>query len=177
MELNNILSELFDEFITSLVNNGTIDALRSNMVISDVNQKIIRDIANKNEPLTDSDVVIAMHIMGPLERDNATMNPFDSNDDDWTSDMIDDYAEHLRNYLYTYKESATDIDPSIDPNEMHKGPMAQDIEKVAPDCVKETSDGTKVVDGNRLALVNAGAIGELSRRILAIEERMNGGRI
>ena len=52
--------------------------------------------------------------------------------------------------------------------------MAQDIEKVAPDCVKETSQGVKVVDGNRLALVNAGVIGDLARRLIELEDKING---
>ena len=52
--------------------------------------------------------------------------------------------------------------------------MAQDIEQVAPDCVKETDKGVKVVDGNRLALVNAGVIGDLARRLLHLEEVVNG---
>ena len=85
---------------------------------------------------------------------------------------MESYAEHLKNYIYTYKPEARNIDPSIDPNEQHAGPMAQDIEKVAPDCVKETSEGVKVVDGNRLALVNAGLIGDLSRKIIQLERRI-----
>ena len=88
--------------------------------------------------------------------------------------MLDKYAQHLHNYLYTYKESAKQVDPSIDPSEKHIGPMAQDIEQVAPDCVKETDQGVKVVDGNRLALVNAGVIGDLARRLLHLEEVVNG---
>ena len=64
------------------------------------------------------------------------------------------------------------VDPSIDPEEVHRGPMAQDIEKVAPDCVRETPDGIKVVDGNRLALVNAGVIGDLARRLIALENKV-----
>ena len=91
---------------------------------------------------------------------------------DTEAPTIEGYAEHLKNYLYTYKPEATAIDGTIDPNEEHIGPMAQDIENVAPDCIKETPDGVKTVDGGRLALVNAGVIGELSRRLLQLEKRM-----
>lgn len=91
---------------------------------------------------------------------------------DTEAPTVEGYAEHLKNYLYTYKPEATAIDDAIDPNEEHIGPMAQDIENVAPDCIKETPEGVKTVDGSRLALVNAGVIGELSRRLLQLEKRM-----
>jgi hypothetical protein len=89
--------------------------------------------------------------------------------DDWTDDTLDKYAQHIQNFYYNYKKEAQDIDPSIDPDETHVGPMAQDIEKVNPAAVKETEDGTKVVDTSRLALMNAGAIGELARRLSELE--------
>ena len=54
--------------------------------------------------------------------------------------------------------------------------MAQDIEKVNPACIKELEDGTKVVDTSRLALMNAGVIADLSRRMDEIEEALNGRR-
>lgn len=102
-------------------------------------------------------------------------NTLDSLNEDDTS-MCDAYAQHIRNYLYTYKDSATAVDPSIDPEEEQIGPMAQDIEKVNPACVRELADGTKVVDTSRLALMNAGVIADLSRRLDAIEEVLNGRR-
>lgn len=102
-------------------------------------------------------------------------NTFDSlNDED--KSMCDAYAQHIKNYLYTYKNDATAIDPSIDPEEKQIGPMAQDIEKVNPACIKELEDGTKVVDTSKLALMNAGVIADLSRRMDEIEEALNGRR-
>lgn len=89
-----------------------------------------------------------------------------------SEDKVDDYAKYIRNFLYNYKEEATAIDPSINPNEEHCGPMAQAIEKVNPACIKETEDGTKTVDTGRLALMNAGVIGDLARRLEAIEEKV-----
>lgn len=68
-------------------------------------------------------------------------------------------------YVYNYKPEAVNVDPRIDPNEEHIGPMAQDIEQVNPACVKETSDGVKTVDTARLAMMNAGAIGDLARQL------------
>lgn len=102
-------------------------------------------------------------------------NTFDSLNDNDTS-MCDAYAQHIKNYLYTYKNDATAIDPSIDPEEKHIGPMAQDIEKVNSACIKELEDGTKIVDTSRLALMNAGVIADLSRRMNEVEEALNGRR-
>ena len=132
----------------------------------------LRSLANRNSPLTPAEVEYVSELAG---RDKRGFSPFDGDDEGVTDEMLEGYAEHLRNYLYTYKDEARDVDPSIDPEEEHAGPMAQDIEKVAPDCVKETPEGVKTVDGNRLALVNAGVIGELSRRVLELEERLNAG--
>lgn len=41
--------------------------------------------------------------------------------------------------------------------------------------VKETPEGVKTVDGNRLALVNAGVIGDLARRLIALEDKLGVG--
>ena len=93
-------------------------------------------------------------------------------DDEDTSDedtMMDRYAQNLRNYLYNYKDSAQSVDPSIDPNEEQIGIMAQDLEKVNPAFIKETPEGVKTVDTGRLALMNAGVIADLVRRIEKLE--------
>lgn len=89
----------------------------------------------------------------------------------WEDSILQEYADYIYNYLYTYKQEATKIDSSIDPNEEHVGPMAQDIEKVAPDCIIE-KNGVKTVDGNRLALINAGAIADLARKLEEVMERL-----
>lgn len=102
-------------------------------------------------------------------------NDFDSDIDDdaeWNEDVMNDYADYIRNYYYTYKDIAQDIDSSIDPTEEHLGPMAQDIEKVNPACIKETEDGIKTVDTQRLAMMNAGVIADIIRRLEALEKRM-----
>ena len=135
-----------------------------------VKDRYLREVANKGEPFTEDDI---RGIAGYAGRDESGFSPFNGDDEGVTDEMLEGYAKYLRNYLYTYKDEAQDVDPSIDPEEEHAGPMAQDIEKVAPDCVKETPEGVKTVDGNRLALVNAGVIGELSRRVLELEEKLN----
>lgn len=86
-------------------------------------------------------------------------------------DVTDAYGKFAKNFAYTYKPEATDIDPSINPEELHIGIMAQDIEKINPACIKETEEGVKTVDTGRLTLMNAGAIGDLARRLKALEEK------
>lgn len=90
-------------------------------------------------------------------------------EDRGSDDVLDKYAEHIRNYLYTYKPEATSIDNSINPEEEQIGIMAQDLEKVNPACVQETPEGIKVVDTRKLALMNAGAIGDIARRLISLE--------
>lgn len=96
------------------------------------------------------------------------------NDDDWKDDedgsVLNGYADHIKNYLYTYIPEAKKIDSSIDPNQEHIGPMAQDIEKVNPACIVETPEGVKTVDTGRLAMMNAGAIGDLARQLRELKE-------
>ena len=86
--------------------------------------------------------------------------------------VADAYGQFAKNFAYTYKPEATEIDPSIDPEEQHIGIMAQDIEKINPACIKETEEGVKTVDTGRLTLMNAGAIGDLARRLKALEEKV-----
>lgn len=125
----------------------------------------LRELANK-ESLTPDEIGMAY--------DFAQEDKYQ--DDEFDEGLADLYAKYIKNYLYTYKDEARNLDASIDPNEKHVGPMAQDIEKVAPDCVKETANGTKVVDGNRLALVNSGVIADLARRLDDLETRLFGSK-
>lgn len=85
--------------------------------------------------------------------------------DKWRDDVLDGYIKYVKNYEYTYKPEATQNDPEIDPTEKHIGILAQDIQKVNPATVKEDESGFMKVDTGRLALMNAGAIAELARRV------------
>lgn len=170
-KIQEVLAQLFSEYLASKAFEEAAGPYVGPYVISDYNQKILKRLANKKEPLSEDEVATLTYIMG---KGDGNLDPSDA--DDWSDDMVQEYADNLRNFLYTYKESATAVDPSIDPNEPHRGPMAQDIEKVAPDCVKETTQGVKVVDGNRLALVNAGVIGDLARRLIELEDKVNADR-
>lgn len=93
-------------------------------------------------------------------------------EEDWDEETMEAHADYIRNYYYTYKDIAKDIDPSIDTNEEHLGPMAQDIEKVNPACVKETPEGVKEVDTQRLAMMNTGVIADIIRRLDSMEQRL-----
>lgn len=168
-KIQEILSELFTEYLNSEDFKKVLEPYIGPYVISDLNQKTLKRFANKKEPLSEAEINMLMYIMG---KGDGNLDPSDASE--WSDDMVQEYADNLQNFLYTYKDSATEVDPSIDPEEYHRGPMAQDIEKVAPDCVKETEQGVKVVDGNRLALVNAGVIGDLSRRVIELEDKLYG---
>lgn len=143
-----------------------IDEYNYNLPWANIAGHIRRTIASKPIDLDTSDIKRAIMLMGPGD----TNIDFDS-DEDWSDDMIQEYADHLYNYLYNYTDDVHKVNPNIDTKEEHRGPMAQDIEQVAPDCIKETN-GVKTVDGDRLALINAGVIGDLSRRLIALEKEV-----
>lgn len=144
-----------------------LDLLQQDMdfMISDIRCKAIKEIVSSGKPLTQDRIIMIAEAAGDMDG----ISLFDASDDEWTEDVAKKYAEHLRNYLYTYKEEAADIDPSIDTEEEQIGIMAQDLENVNPSCVKELEDGTKVVDTNKLALMNAGVIADIVRRLEALE--------
>lgn len=167
-KIQEILSELFFEYLQSPECLQALSSCKDDYIVSDIEQKLLKQYANKKEELSPRELRVLSYIMGKDE------NASKLGDGELSDDMIQEYADNLRNFLYQYKESAVDVDPSIDPSEYHRGPMAQDIEKVAPDCVKETAQGVKVVDGNRLALVNAGVIGDLARRLIDLEDAVYG---
>ena len=177
-ELNGLFAVFLEEQLSdpSSELSQLYNWLAADQRVSDFNMKLLKGIANKKEKLSPEEAWFVSQMAG---RDDSGRHPFADMgyDDDGgaTEEQLEKYAEFLRNYLYTYKDEAQDIDPSIDPEEEHVGPMAQDIEKVAPDCVNETHEGVKKVDGQRLALVNAGVIGELARRVLELEAKVNGG--
>ena len=142
-------------------------------LLSDAEEKYVHKLASRGGPFDDDEMRFLIRMSGmQIDQDD---------DEEWSEDVLDKYAEHLRNYLYTYKDEARELDPSIDTSEKHIGIMAQDLEQVNPACVKEAANGTKVVDTARLALMNAGAIADLARdmkevkaAIALLMERNNG---
>ena len=135
--------------------------------LSDIRMKHIKEDFDNYGRCSSKDFDWLLRRIGKLKHNNREYDPFNEADweDDTDSSVLNAYADHIRNYVYTYKPEAVEIDSHIDPEQEHIGPMAQDIEQVNPACVKETADGVKTVDSARLAMMNAGAIGELARQL------------
>jgi hypothetical protein len=146
-------------------------------VVSDEDCKVIKESCNLNElaqqilesgpPFNEREIEVLTEAAGNMDDDHD----FQRDGHQWRDDVLENYAKYIQNYKYTYKPEAQQLDSSIDPNEEHIGPMAQDIEKVNPAAIKETPEGVKTVDTGRLALMNAGAIAQLAREV---EELKNG---
>lgn len=142
-------------------------------IVSDERMKYIKECIDLGLGMTPEDFRwLAKKQGGKFKFNDREYDWF--NDDDWKDDeddsVLNGYAEHIKNYLYTYIPEAKEIDASIDPNQEHIGPMAQDIEKVNPACIVETPEGVKTVDTGRLAMMNAGAIGDLARQLKELKE-------
>ena len=137
-------------------------------------KRILASVEAGNDITPEDFMFLAAVTGGKFNHDGREYDFF--NDDDWADDdgsVLDGYGEYIRNYLYTYKPEATQIDSDIDPNQEHIGPMAQDIEKVNPACIKETPEGIKTVDTARLAMMNAGAIGDIARELQDLKARLS----
>lgn len=93
------------------------------------------------------------------------------NDEETVDDeVLAKYADYVHNYLYTYNDEALKVDPTTDTEQEHIGPMAQDLQQVNPATVeKDPESGYLTVNTGRLALMNAGAIAELARRLEVLE--------
>lgn len=138
--------------------------------LSDDDAKIIHDSCDPKELLE-----AVLETKQPFSRHTAALlkEVLRGEDSLLADDTLQRYADFVKNYHYNYKPEAQDIDPAIDPNEEQIGIMAQDIEKVNPATVTEDDAGYKEVDTRRLALMNAGAIGELAREVAALKELLN----
>ncbi len=129
-------------------------------------KEIAAMILEHGSPFSRQEVIALVEAAGDMDDDHS----FSADGKAWKDDTLDKYAKYIRNYKYTYKEEAKQIDPSIDTNTEHNGPMAQDIEKVNPAAVVEDASGYKTVDTGRLALMNAGAIADLAREIQMLKD-------
>ncbi|MBO7731899.1 MAG: hypothetical protein J6S67_05085 [Methanobrevibacter sp.] len=149
-------------------NNDDIDR-----IVSDERIKLIKEILDMGLGMSDEDFNWLVKKQGGKFNFNGKEYDWYKNED-WANDNDDSvlkgYADYIKNYLYTYKPEAQKIDKSIDPEQEHIGPMAQDIEKVNPACIVETPEGVKTVDTGRLAMMNAGAIGDLARQLRELKE-------
>ncbi len=141
--------------------------------LCDARMKWIKEDWDRDGRPSREDMIWLMNQQGPFHHNDKDYDPNDyDNWDDEDGSILGAYADNIKNYVYNYKPEATQIDPNIDPNQEHIGPMAQDIEQVNPACIKETPEGVKTVDTGRLAMMNAGAIGDLAREIQALKARL-----
>lgn len=141
---------------------------RHRKTVSDARMKIIRhdfDTFGKPDP---EDFKWLMSELA--QRDDASDYGTDYDGDD--SSVLKGYAENIRNYVYNYKPEAQEINPDNDPSVTHIGPMAQDIEKVNPACISKDKNGFESVDTARVAMMNAGAIGDIARTLEDIQTRL-----
>lgn len=152
-ETNSIPKELID----TIMNSG--------------NDTVMRIIANKDGPLEADDFKFVLASAGPLD---DTHNMLTDDITSWDDSILDAYAKHIDNYLYKYRDKAKLFDNDIDTDETQIGPMAQDIEQVNPACVDTLADGTKTVDTSKLALMNAGAIADLARKLDKLLQYLEG---
>ena len=170
-------------------NPNEMDQMNSNMTVKDppsdsrvkdikqclcdARMKWIKEDWDRDGRPSREDMMWLVKQQGPFRHNDRDYDPNDY--DNWNDEdgsILGAYADNIKNYVYNYKPEATKVDPNIDPNQEHIGPMAQDIEQVNPACVKETPEGVKTVDTSRLAMMNAGAIGDLAREIQDLKARL-----
>ena len=141
--------------------------------LCDARMKWIKEDWDRDGRPSREDMIWLMNQQGPFRHNDRDYDPNDY--DNWNDEdgsILGAYADNIKNYVYNYKPEATKVDPNIDPNQEHIGPMAQDIEQVNPACIKETPEGVKTVDTGRLAMMNAGAIGDLAREVQDLKARL-----
>lgn len=149
----------------SLMNNEDRDILFDN--IEDF-EDAAKAVFNLGAPFNIREIELLSKASGDLDEDHN----FERDGDLWEDSILEKYADHVFNYEYTYNDKALEIDPNIDTEEHHIGVMAQDLEKVNPATIVEDESGYKTVDTGRLALMNAGAIGDIVRRIEELEKHV-----
>lgn len=159
----------------TVTNNPPSDARVKDIkqCLCDARMKWIKEDWDRDGKPSREDMMWLIKQNGLFHHNDKDYDPDDY--DSWGDEdgsILGAYADNIKNYVYNYKPEATQVDPNIDPNQEHIGPMAQDIEQVNPACVKETPEGVKTVDTSRLAMMNAGAIGDLAREIQEIKARL-----
>ena len=159
----------------TVTNNPPSDARVKDIkqCLCDARMKWIKEDWDRDGKPSREDMMWLIKQNGLFHHNDKDYDPDDY--DSWGDEdgsILGAYADNIKNYVYNYKPEATQVDPNIDPNQEHIGPMAQDIEQVNPACVKETPEGVKTVDTSRLAMMNAGAIGDLAREIQDLKVRL-----
>ena len=93
------------------------------------------------------------------------------NDDNWGDKSLLDAYKNLSTLVFQYNQKGVELDPTQDTETIHTGVSAQEISEIPElkSAVKETLDGTKMLDIRELCTSNTAAIAEIARRIEKIE--------
>ena len=83
-------------------------------------------------------------------------------------------AIQVRNFEYRLPEEVTEIDSknAIDIKGVQLGAIAQELQAILPDCVKEESTGVLSVDTSNLTWHLINAVKELSAKVTALEAKL-----
>lgn len=128
--------------------------------------EVAKHLKEFGPPFNPREAEVLAATVGDMDDDHSYWDDGDL----WTDDILNKYAEHVFNAVYQYNDEAKKVDPTIDTSETHVGPMAQQLQQVAPSVVKEDpKSGYLTVDTGRLALLNAGAIADLARELQEIK--------
>ena len=81
----------------------------------------------------------------------------------------------VRNFEYRTKDEITEVDPNaaIDKTGVQVGVIAQEIQSILPDCVKEESTGVLSVDPDNITWHLVKAVQELTAKVEALEAQLN----
>lgn len=134
---------------------GKISEIKMSKTISDPAESVKDEVEEGNKGLSDEDL---KKIYG----------------DNLSDRLVEDFAK-IRAIDFKYTPEAqkeySDGELSVDDNN-HTGVTAQNLEEVesTAGAVSTNMNGDKEVDTNHLTFANTATIGELSRRVLALEE-------
>lgn len=83
----------------------------------------------------------------------------------------------VRNFEYRAKDEITELPQSsgVDIQGVQLGVIAQELQQVLPECVKESEDGVLSVDNDNLVWYLINAVKELSAKVDALEAGQQGG--
>jgi hypothetical protein len=131
--------------------------------------ELAQNIIEQGPPFTRRQIEVLTKVAGEMDDQHS----FERDGHMWRDDILDKYADHIQNYKYNYKEEARQIDPSINPEEEHIGPMAQDIQKADPNLVTaDPATGYLEVKIPESVMEHTGLIAELARRVRELEKHV-----
>jgi hypothetical protein len=84
----------------------------------------------------------------------------------------------VRNFEYRTKDEVTELPEhcTIAKPGIQLGVIAQELQQVLPDCVKQESTGVLSVDSDNLTWYLINAVKELSAKVVSLESKLNGAQ-